>query len=611
MKRTPFYAGCLALNSSVVALVAIVCVVVISLLRGGVLFSPGALNAMTATESLGGVRAHAEISACDQCHPSPWSGQSMTDRCLTCHTDLKLDPKNFHNIMRVQGQISGCNRCHTEHRGPAAVLTLLDLQSFPHQGVGFSLQAHSKMADGSQFQCVACHTEGYTRFNPAVCSTCHQKLNATFLDSHTAGYGQDCLACHDGLDSYGKNFDHQKVAFPLLGKHNPTACVQCHAGAQSAAVLKSTPQNCSACHAQVDPHKGDLGQDCGQCHTPQDWQSATIDHKLTAFPLLGKHQAAACQDCHTNQVFKGTSQDCIACHAKEDVHQASLGKDCGQCHTPQDWQSATIDHKLTAFPLLGKHQAAACQDCHTNQVFKGTSKDCIACHAKEDVHQASFGKDCGQCHTPQDWQSATIDHKLTAFPLLGKHLAAACQDCHVNRVFKGTSSLCFACHAKADAHNGQFGQDCGLCHTSAGWLPSIFNHTKTNFQLSGAHLKVACTGCHVQKSSGITFKGTPAACGACHGEPGYHSGLLGTNCGSCHNTGAWTPAKFNQAHAFPVNHGGGSGGCHTCHTKTLREYTCYTCHDSGQIASRHNNEGISNISNCISCHANGRKEGGG
>ena len=472
--------GCLTFNGLAGAMIVLVGVVFAGLFNGGGMFSPGALNAQTGRAVLGGVISHAQISQCSACHAVPFSTQSMTAKCLDCHTDLVQEPDNFHNVMITQGRNTGCNSCHTDHRGPSASLTVLDLTAFPHSQVGFSLQTHQKMADGSPFQCSGCHTNGYIGFDQAVCTTCHTTLDAAFTQGHTALFGQTCLACHDGKDTYGRNFNHQKVAFVLTGKHSAVTCEQCHAQAKNIADLKNTAQDCNSCHAKDDAHRGQFGQDCAGCHTAQGWKPASFDHSVGNFPLTGAHIKVACAQSHV--------------------------------------QGPT-----------------------------GT-------------------------------------------------------------VFKGTPTQCSSCHAKDDAHNGQFGQDCSQCHTTISWQAATFDHTKSAFPLTGAHQQVACTKCHVQGSTGIVFKGTPTACVGCHADPVFHKGLFGTDCAACHTTTAYTPATFNQAHSFPLNHGGAST-CKDCHPTNLNTYTCFTCHDPGRTAREHEVADAAKIADCVRCHAGGR--GGG
>jgi hypothetical protein len=344
-------------------------------------------------------------------------------------------------------------------------LTSLDIQSFPHTSVGFSLLAHQKMADGSVFKCSGCHTKGYIQFDQAICATCHFSLNSKFLTSHLSTFGTGCQACHDGVDSYGHSFNHQNGPFALKGKHASLTCDQCHAGQITLASLKAAPQDCYACHARVDTHQGAFGKDCSQCHTPDSWQSAKVDHSLTAFPLQGKHQAIACSACHLNRVFKGTPTSCYACHAKDDHHNGQFGQDCAACHTADGWLPAAFDHSKSAFPLTGAHLNVNCSKCHLNNVFKGTPTACASCHADPAYHAGLFGKDCAACHTTAAWAPAKFNGPHT-FPI-GHGGANTCQSCHPASLGVYT---CYACHPQdqmAARHQGVSAADlpnCARCH---------------------------------------------------------------------------------------------------------------------------------------------------
>ncbi len=518
--NTPPRLGCFSLNGIAVAVLIVLLVTGISLTQGGVLFSPGALNAQAGGLVLGGVRSHAEINRCSGCHPAPFSGQKMTDACLACHTDLKQDPQNFHNQMVAQGSSQGCIQCHVDHTGAAGSLVSSDLPPFPHNTTGFSLKAHQKMATGAAFTCADCHVNGFIKFDQTNCASCHKNLDATFMADHTAAYGLNCRTCHDGLDTYGRAFDHSQVAFVLTGKHQSLSCSQCHNGARSIPDMKALNQACEACHAKDDAHQGDLGKDCAQCHNPGGWQQgAKIDHNLTKFPLTGKHQSVDCTSCHQNKVFKGTPTDCYSCHSKDDTHQGDLGKDCAKCHVTDDWKEATIDHSLTSFPLAGKHLTVECTACHVNDVFKGTPTICSGCHAKNDIHKGSLGQDCSVCHSVNGWLPITFDHAKSAFPLTGRHQGLPCAQCHVSGpsgvVFKGTPTICYGCHADPNYHQGLFGTNCVSCHSTGGWIPAKFD-LPHSFDLhhGGAN---SCRDCHPSSLS-------TSSCTKCHGPGGPESG---------------------------------------------------------------------------------------
>ncbi len=549
------------------------------------MFSPGELNAQTGAP-LGNVHSHAELGGnCDACHTAPWDTATMADRCTTCHIDVAVQMRqvaSLHGILVRDDPAAHCQDCHPDHRGPTASLVDMNGVVFPHEALGFSLNGHQRNANGEAFTCRDCHTVGVTKFDPATCSTCHSQIDAAFMQSHMLAYGLGCLGCHDGVDRFAKGFDHGKFVFKLTGKHVNVDCASCHTTARTLNDFGTAPTNCFACHQKDDPHAGRFGQDCGTCHTPDGWKLANFNHDLAAFKLTGKHINVPCEQCHVNNVFQGTPKDCYSCHAKDDHHQGAFGTDCASCHTTDGWNNVTVDHSKFAFQLIGKHASVPCEQCHTNSSFKSTPTDCYSCHQKDDAHSGQLGINCSTCHTPVDWKQVTFDHNSAAFKLTGAHVNVSCTQCHVNNVFKGTPTDCYSCHAKDDRHNGQFGADCSACHNTTAWNQVTFDHSKSNFPLTGAHASLQCTQCH----QGGQFTALSTACVSCHQDPAWHAGAFGTSCDNCHSTSAWSPAQFNLSHPGIAGGEGGSGihhggaSCTTCHPATVYQATCLACHDS-------------------------------
>jgi hypothetical protein len=487
--------GCLTPLGLIAGLITVLVVAGAALAGRAAMFSPGALNAHAeGGQVLGGVRSHAElIGNCTACHVDPWSSAVMASRCLSCHADVRAQLDDPNSLHRVLPDVKVCRACHPEHNGANAALTRVALQDFPHDRLKFTLAAHQAMSNGQPFACVDCHGADVAEFDQAKCETCHRGYQADFVAKHVADFGRDCLACHDGADRFS-GFDHNRLNFALVGEHGQVACSRCHTQARAAADFKAASARCVDCHQQDDHHQGAFGADCAQCHNPSDWQDAKFDHNLAAFKLAGKHQTVECAQCHTNNVFKGTPQNCVACHQQDDHHQGAFGADCAQCHNPSDWQDAKFDHNLAAFKLMGKHQAVECAKCHTNNVFKSTPQNCVACHQQDDHHQGAFGADCAQCHNPSDWQDAKFDHNLAAFKLTGAHVNLPCAKCHVNGVFKGTPQTCASCHAEPQQHLGAFGTDCAQCHSTQTWQGAKFDHA---FPLDhGGGGNIPCQTCH-------------------------------------------------------------------------------------------------------------------
>ena len=100
-------------------------------------------------------------------------------------------------------------------------------------------------------------------------------------------------------------------------------------------------------------------------------------------------------------------------------------------------------------------------------------------------------------------------------------------------------------------------------------------------------------------------------CNDCHKNPtdAFHADLK-DNCSKCHGTDKWVPSTFNHSSYFILdkNH---NAKCTVCHTSNnYKAYTCYGCHEHTQskIIQEHNEEGISNINNCVSCHKSGNED---
>jgi hypothetical protein len=114
-----------------------------------------------------------------------------------------------------------------------------------------------------------------------------------------------------------------------------------------------------------------------------------------------------CEGCHTHSGSTGapqnTPQDCYSCHAKDDKHKGTFGKDCGQCHTPAGWGNAKFDH--TIFPVAhgNRGQPSTCQTCHPNGLSTYT---CFGCHqhTPANIQGGHEGRaladlaDCIRCH---------------------------------------------------------------------------------------------------------------------------------------------------------------------------------------------------------------------
>jgi hypothetical protein len=330
----------LHLSPGRIAVVVTVFAVVVGIAAtGGGMFSPGKLNAQQKGRAqIGGVNTHADLGGkCSACHVPPWSRETMADRCMVCHTDVR---GQIDGHQPLHGKLAGagqCRTCHTEHKGDHAALT--DLGTFDHTCAAFQLTGkHASVA------CNACHTSGTHKGTPATCGGCHAEPK-----SHMGKFGTDCAKCHSTASwrtvsfsvptggGSGPTFDHSKTAFPLTGHHATVDCKKCHIDNK----FKGTSTTCVSCHAEPKVHLGKFGKDCSKCHTTSEWTGATLGDFKHTFPVnhgRRNRPASACTVCHKgNDAY--TTYTCYGCHEHNPANIARRHKNnianidkCAKCH---------------------------------------------------------------------------------------------------------------------------------------------------------------------------------------------------------------------------------------------------------------------------------------
>lgn len=532
--------GCLTGSALLAAVLASLAILGAAAASGNGIFSPGELNRQTGAESIGGIASHADVSqTCAACHPAFWSRDRMGDRCLTCHAHVQEEIRLDSGLHAGFATSANCRNCHTDHQGPSAALTRSDMRGFPHERTGYMLWAHPLTSEGGEFKCTDCHPDSLSAFDVAVCLTCHTDFDLAYSLQHRAAFGVECITCHDGVDSFGHDFDHQALDFRLEGKHAEAECVLCHRAAKTVEDLRSAPTACIACHAPSDIHAGRLGLNCGECHDASGWEDASLDHGRTRFSLTGSHVEVECLECHVDRTWTGIGTACRTCHVDDDRHNGQFDVDCADCHTTVAWSDVIFDHARTGFALEAAHDVS-CSTCHADGQYVGTPSSCAGCHASEDDHNGRFGKDCGACHRPTRWSDATFDHNLVGFRLTGAHARVACESCHTGGRFAGTSSSCSSCHNRPSSHGSSFSGACSNCHSTSAWRPASFNgphpfpmnHGGAGGNCSTCHpsswFDYSCTGCHEHDASRMQDKHrevsgfSMGACLNCH--PGGRGG---------------------------------------------------------------------------------------
>ncbi|HKZ44342.1 MAG TPA: cytochrome c3 family protein [Anaerolineales bacterium] len=591
--------GFLSASGLIASLVTLAAITILVILNGYELFSPGPLNAK-AGPPLGGVTSHAEIGGeCSRCHTTPWQAIGMSDQCILCHVEVneeRMDESTLHGAIYQNNLEITCQTCHLEHKGPDSPITNLRGIKFPHDSYGFSLQSHKGNIFGVDAECTDCHEDDFLHVDPITCGKCHTLIDSKFTSSHVLTFGAECMDCHDGLETYGRKFDHQSMQFPLEGQHAEVDCSGCHVLQFSILELQTTSQSCVACHQEVDKHLGNLGDNCDICHSPEDWKTIDFDHDTSAFKLEGNHAVTQCDGCHKMGVLKGTPSNCIDCHFADDKHEGSFGSNCQDCHTSENWKPYRFDHGVVNYEISGQHMEVPCEKCHINNDYYSASRECNSCHAKIDPHLGSLGLLCENCHTTNGWLPTSFVHNQSTFKLTGKHLSISCTDCHISSVYSHTRKTCDDCHSVDDKHKGALGVNCDLCHTTSSWKGATYDHSKTNFPLTGSHINVACQNCHTNGS----YKGTPYTCISCHVSDDKHNGSFGTDCGTCHTTSTWTGATFDHSQtAFTLTGAHVNTTCSACHKNGVYKGTPTTCNACHVSDDKHNG---SFGTDCGTCH---------
>ncbi|MCB0282532.1 MAG: hypothetical protein KDF60_08120, partial [Calditrichaeota bacterium] len=562
---------------------------------------------------------HAGIE-CADCHTNGFGG-TATD-CYSCHrTEYEQSSEPNHLLF---GFPTVCENCHDG--------ISWERSSFDHFAEsGFALEGAHKTA-----LCVDCHVNNQLSGLERECFGCHvQDFNTTEDPDHVANnFDHNCESCHNQNAWEPADFDHNQTDFPLTGAHRTTLCADCHTDGYT-----NTPADCWSCHENdfnttEDPNHvvNNFDHACETCHSTNAWEPAEFDHNQTEFPLTGAHITANCADCHTQGYQVALALDCYSCHesdfnsTQEPNHQVNnFDHNCETCHSTSAWEPANFDHAATDFPLTGAHMTTNCADCHVSGYTVQLPTDCWSCHDNDfnltqDPNHVNnnFDHDCTQCHNTSAWEPANFDHSATEFPLTGAHMTTNCADCHTQGYQVQLATDCYSCHdndfnsAQDPNHvNNNFDHNCETCHSTSAWEPANFDHSATEFPLTGAHMTTNCVDCHTQ---GYQVQ-LATDCYSCHDndfnsaqDPNHVSNNFDHDCMQCHSTSAWEPANFDHsATEFPLTGAHQTVNCATCHTQGYQvqlSIDCYSCHENDFNSAQDPNHVTNNFDhNCETCHS--------
>jgi hypothetical protein len=624
---------------------------------------------------------HANV-ACNLCHINNNYNLTIAPTDCgnsQCHLTTWQQTNNpVHSTSGAAFAAANCSTCHTTAGWTAAAFdhsvtgfTLIGTHMSPtptpcalcHVSNNYTLNS----AD-----CYGCHQAAF-QSTTTIGGTVPNHVTSGFPTAASA-----CATCHPITTWSAGVFDHSATGFLLTNGHANVTCNLCHINNNYNLTIAPTDCGNSQCHLTTwqqtnNPVHSTSGApfaaaNCSTCHTTAGWDAASFDHSVTGFTLTGTHMSPTptpCALCHVNNNYSLNSADCYGCHQGVFLGTASIGgtvpnhvaagfpttaSACASCHPITTWSAGVFDHSSTGFPLTNSHATVACNLCHINGNYSlfvaPTACGTSGCHLTDwqntnaPPHSAAgatfAAANCATCHTTVSWTTATFDHSTTGFALTGTHVSPAptpCAACHVNNNYALNSTACYGCHttdwqstatlggAVPNHITAGFPTDCSICHSTANWTTSTFNHSTTTFPLTGAHTTVACALCHVNGN----YSGTlPTDCYSCHTTDWQSTTTLGgsvpnhitsgypTTCASCHTTTNWLGAVFNHSTTgFPLTGAHVTVACNLCHTSSAVPPTdCYSCHTAdwqstatlGGSVPDHTGTGFPASSTCSTCH---------
>lgn len=185
-----------------------------------------------------------KVALCEACHKQPTHVEVPSVECVSCHAEDDAHNKRLGNR---------CGDCHNAVAWKDNVLFDHDLTRFPLSG------KHAPLT------CEQCHGDKSFQSKGITCQSCH-------IDEHHAGSlgaSPTCAKCHTVSGWKLWSFDHDlETGFVLTGKHKGLICSACHIKGTEP---KDTSSECGDCHARDDVHDGGFGNNCGRCHTTENF----------------------------------------------------------------------------------------------------------------------------------------------------------------------------------------------------------------------------------------------------------------------------------------------------------------------------------------------------
>ncbi|MBL1214095.1 MAG: cytochrome C [Ignavibacteriae bacterium] len=256
-----------------------------------------------------------KLVKCNDCHTANRGLKPAYTNCYDCH-------KDYHKgEFTTAASKRDCDECHTEQGFESTQFSIVE-----HNKTEFSLLgAHLAVP------CSDCHYKKNNwsfRFSDLKCIQCHSNVHGNSI-SEKFLRENNCESCHVSESWNTISFEHTNTGFELLGKHDETACRECHFvekdDGQEIHVFQGLNKSCENCH--IDIHRSQFVENgevnCLECHTNENWNPTKFNHDNANFKLDGSHKKVECAKCHYNIIeddqtyinYKIGKTECAACHS--------------------------------------------------------------------------------------------------------------------------------------------------------------------------------------------------------------------------------------------------------------------------------------------------------
>lgn len=482
-------------------------------------------------------------------------GAPYAPTCVECHGKHYILPSQNVKSRTYKMNIPVlCGKCHREGAPVARVYNI------PERDI---LSNYSQSIHG-----VGLFKQGL--IVTATCNDCHgNHLVLPHTNSRSTisvrNIAKTCTQCHARIEEV-----HIKIIKGELWEKEPgaiPACTDCHRPhriRREGLVIRTSDQECLACHEKPDIFKETDGKRLSVTVQKEDIQNSV-------------HRDIPCVKCHSDidpQKHRPCETagrvDCSNCHAQiaEDYFESDHGQGyvqkkpespyCTDCHG----KHTVLSHRDDRDKTYRANIPQLCGDCHGRLTVPETLETAlgnILVNYSKSVHGEGLIKKgllpsavCTDCHNTH----YILNHKAEQSSIYHKNLPATCATCH-RGIYK---EYALSIHNIATAKTDKKLPNCEDCH-SAHRIREIH---QDQFMAEVTH---QCGSCHENLSK--TYLET------IHGKAYTLGYLKAAKCSDCH--GAHDIRKVDDPHSH-VGFNHVVKTCQKCHPDASRRFTGYLTH---------------------------------